>query len=295
MRTSLMRWIKQQLSHPKAEGGGRNNQMISLAPRLMELGWSEQKIFACFKRIYGLGMDSSKDREIYNVIQNARKYARQRRHSEQMRSVNATVKQRSKTTQALEAYLPNIFTRFAWCLGEVRDLGWCDLHPTEQRRKFLAALFLPEEIVWSGTKYSSGKPHHIKHFRPVRDWISLLGAYPFISHCTFKTGTFSRSNDAVLLRKYLVLESDNLTHDQTLSVFNWLGSEGGLNLRAVVSSGNKSIHGWFDWPSNDYDEIKAVIEGLSCDPATMRPSQPVRLAGALRRETGRIQELLYLA
>lgn len=294
MSKALNRWIESELSCPKGEGEGRNNQMIRLAPRMMELGWEEEAIFEKFKDAYELTDDSSRDEEIWRVIRNARKYAREggpiddaASRAESLRLVQIRREARRE--------LDRIFDSHRWTLDEIRGLGWCQLPPIEQRRAFLSALFNEDEIIWSGDKFHSGKPRHARHFRTVKEWIGSTLAFPFISHCTFRPGSISRSNDCVSERRYLVIESDHLTHDQVLSLFSWLHHDRGICMRAAVFSGKRSIHGWFDWPSNDLRELSAFVEGLLCDPATLRASQPVRLAGVRRRETGRIQELLYLS
>lgn len=290
---SIRRWIDAQLAQPKDVGDGRNNQIISVAPRMMELGWAEQDIFDRFKAAYGLEDDSSKDDEIWKVIGNARKYAGSG-SSEDAAASREKAWHLTSIRQAAGQELERILTSYSWTFDEVRELGWCSLAPEEQRRRFLGTMFQGDEVIWTGDKFHSGKPQHAGHFRPALDWIASRSAFPFVSHCTFQCGAFSRCNESVAARRYLVVESDHLSHDQMLSLFCGLHHDKGMVLRAAVFSGKRSIHGWFDWPSNDPRELAAFIEGLKCDPATLRASQPVRLAGARRKETNRIQELLFL-
>jgi hypothetical protein len=78
-----------------------------------------------------------------------------------------------------------------------------------------------------------------------------------------------------------------------MAVFCALEEQHGLTPRALVSSGNKSLHAWFDWPDEgEQEDWQAVLKGYQCDPANLRPSQPVRLPGIIRPDTGRPQELL---
>lgn len=290
---SIRQWIEAQLARPKDAGDGRNNQIISVAPRMMELGWPEQDIFDRFKKAYGLVDDSSKDEEIWKVIHNARKYA-SARGAEGNEAIREKMRHLASIRKAARLELERILASHSWTFDEVRELGWCSLAPEEQRRRFLGTLFHGDEVIWTGDKFHSGKPQHAAHFRPASEWITSRSAFPFVSHCTFHDGAFSRCNESVTARRYLVVESDHLSHDQMLSLFCGLHHDRGMVLRAAVFSGKRSIHGWFDWPSNEPRELAAFIEGLMCDPATLRASQPVRLAGARRRETGLIQELLFL-
>lgn len=294
MSTKLENWIELELARPKRAGDGRNNQMIRLAPRMLELGWDEHTILARFKASYSLNDDSSKDEEIWRVIRNAAKYARFGDQATQ-RSSNAGGKRRAAIKCSARRELRSALSLHPWSFEEVRSLGWCDMPPAEQRCEFLRTMFRPDDIIWCGGKFDSGKPKHAVHFRSVNEWLGQRAAPQFVSHCTFQRDSFSRSNAKVKDRRFLVVESDVLDHDEILSLFRWLENDRQLRLRAAVFSGKRSIHGWFDWPENEVRELSAFIEGLNCDPATLRASQPVRLAGARRPDTGRIQELLYLA
>ena len=81
-----------------------------------------------------------------------------------------------------------------------------------------------------------------------------------------------------------------------MSVFAELESHHSLAPRALVSTGGKSLHAWFDWPVGaDPGDWAAVLKGYNCDPATVKSaSQPVRLPGIIRPDTGRPQELLLI-
>lgn len=98
-----------------------------------------------------------------------------------------------------------------------------------------------------------------------------------------------------LLAKYAPTEHDlERNRAGCLALTRWLREEVRLRLRAVVDSGNRSMHAWFDRPPEPITaELVALAPGLKLDPATFRPAQPVRLPG-WRRETGRWQRLIYL-
>ncbi len=289
----LPEWVECELASPVGEGEGRNNQMIRVAPTMLRHGWTREEVFEEFKRVYELEDDDSKDGEILRVIRNAAKYAesgdQESGHDRETRQHLARIEVYARRK------LPHVLTNYPWPLDALCDNGWCNLPAAEQRRQFIGGLFALDDVVWCGTKFHSGQPKHARHFRPAADWILSASAWPFISHCTFRAGAFSRCKESVVERKYLVIESDTLTFEQTLAVFSWLhNAHEGMRLRAVVFSGKKSLHGWFDWPDNDEHELAAMLRGLQCDPATMRQSQPVRLPGVIRPETGKLQELLYL-
>ena len=95
---------------------------------------------------------------------------------------------------------------------------------------------------------------------------------------------------------YLVVESDTLSVDDQFALLRWLYEGLGWTLRAVVFSGGKSYHGWFDRPPEGHIEsLKAIAKGLppgTIDPKCLQVSQPVRLPGCPRGD--HFQELIYI-
>lgn len=110
-----------------------------------------------------------------------------------------------------------------------------------------------------------------------------------------EAGRISEAKGTALLRRYALTEDDRQRNREAcLAVIRWIAEECRLTLRAVVDAGNKSVHGWYDRPEESWiEEMATIAGGLGLDPATFRPSQPVRLPG-WKRETGRHQRLLYI-
>ena len=154
--------------------------------------------------------------------------------------------------------------------------------------------FHPDDILWLGDKFDSGKPEHGRNFRTAREWLEGDAApAPLICPATFQPGSINRSNENVVARRFLVVESDTLGKDQVGAVFRWLNEKVDLPLGATVDTAGKSLHAWFFYPPPDVvDELKLVLPVLGCDPKLFTASQPVRLPGALR--DGRHQKLVYL-
>jgi hypothetical protein len=166
--------------------------------------------------------------------------------------------------------------------------------------RLLLKLFQPDDVVWIGGTTDScqndapepRKAECRRHFRAVADWLPLPAApSQFICPNPFKCGINSRSNQNVLFRRYLVVESDTLTKDQIGAVFSWCQQF--MRLRAVVDTAGKSLHGWFDAPGTAAEkELKAILPELGCDPSLFKLAQPCRLPGARRGD--KLQSLLYL-
>jgi hypothetical protein len=154
-----------------------------------------------------------------------------------------------------------------------------------------------EERFWIGQQYDSGSPEHVNHFQTAQEWMSHEQCPgPLICPANFKEGSFQRSEEQVVQNHFIIVESDKLTKPEISSVFLWLSSH--WHLFAIVDTGNKSLHGWFEKPEFLTEEIMAVdrtvLAGLGCDPAMFRPAQPCRLPSWIREETKRRQHLLYL-
>lgn len=209
---------------------------------------------------------------------------------------NRAPNQQEKIARRAEKALPGILEKYSVPLedsptklaGDVKGetLQWLKL-------------FRDDDVLWIGNTTDSGSDDRCRnHFVPVWHWqrrLSGLVPHPdFRLTCpsVFKPGSRHRSNDSVLEKRFLVVESDTLTREQTTAVFQWLREL--LPLRAVVSTGNKSVHGWFTYPHpTQLAELKVVLPKLGCDSKMFTPSQPCRRPGGLR-ENGNYQRLLWL-
>ena len=161
--------------------------------------------------------------------------------------------------------------------------------------RLLLAKFKVDDVLWMGDKFDSGKPEHACHFKTAVEWLgeNTVPA-PFICPASFKNNSHARSNDNVLARRFLVVESDVLTKDQVGAVFKWLQADAKQELVAIVDTAGKSLHGWFRYPADDQvDHLKTILPAYGCDPKLFTASQPVRLPGALRGE--KHQKLVYLS
>ena len=159
----------------------------------------------------------------------------------------------------------------------------------------LLGLFDDSDVVWAGDMYDSGSPGDIHNFKTKAEWLakgSIPG--PYVCPSTFKTSAWSRSAASVLNRRYLVVESDVLSKDDTAAVFRWLRDGVGLHLAAVIDTGGKSLHGWFTVPEPELEKsLRIALGALDFDDSMFRSSQVCRLPGAAR--DGGYQRLLYFA
>lgn len=167
-------------------------------------------------------------------------------------------------------------------------------HTPEQDYHLFLDLFHNDDIIWVGnvTDSRSSDPSYSRYFLPVSEWRKASRPIgQFTTGSVFKNGTHSRSNENVSIRRYLVVESDTLSRDDICAVFNWMS--GYNRLLAIIDTGGRSLHGWFEMPGEIWmEKLKVMLPILGCDPALFKPSQPVRIPGAKRDSL--YQSLIWL-
>ena len=212
--------------------------------------------------------------------------------------------QKQREREALErhatALFPSIQKECYWPAEAIKADSPTKLTlPIHQQHRYILDLYEDNDVLWCADQVNrTGQTRHRKYFRSVqRRWAEAGTPGAFTCPNTFEPGTFSRSGDNVAQRKFLVVESDDvLDRDHVGAVFRWLDKHLKLPLRAVVDTGNKSLHGWFEYPSAGLlEKLRIILPALGCDPAMFKPAQPCRMPGAWRDATRRWQELLYLA
>ena len=146
--------------------------------------------------------------------------------------------------------LPKILKDYRWTYEQIqKDTKDVPSADPNNHWRHIVELFRGDVVLWIGNKYDSGSPQHERNFQMASAWLNG-GSIPgqFTCPAGFKVNSQSRSNENVLHRHFLVVESDVLSKDEVGAVFKWMRDEVGLNLRAVVDTTGKSLHGWFDFP-----------------------------------------------
>lgn len=134
-------------------------------------------------------------------------------------------------------------------------------------------------------------------------WITANPMQPLEYDCVFSDGRFreGRGRKNVAAYKNMLIECDELEMEfqleRILSIF-W-GFDG---LRAIVDSGNKSYHCILRADAKDEYDFKRLAEntyddcdfnGLPTDHSCSSTTRLTRAPGFMRRETGRMQRLVY--
>ncbi len=203
-----------------------------------------------------------------------------------------------ETLKALaERFKPELFEMFHWPFTQIVEDSPLQVSERDAEDQFRTWLRLwPAHChVWIGDVFSSGKPEHKTHFRPVAEWYQIgpvLGN--FTCGSSFKPGSFRRCNENLNGQRFLVIESDTLAKDEVGAVFAYLQRRLQYKLHCIIDSAGKSLHAWFDAPRDKVREarLKAGLVAFGCDPKVFTYSQPVRVPGAWR--DGKLQRLVWL-
>jgi hypothetical protein len=196
-----------------------------------------------------------------------------------------------------ERFKPELFELFHWPFAQILEDSPLQVSERDAEDQFRTWLRLwPAHChVWIGDVFSSGKPEHKTHFRPIADWYQIgpvMGN--FTCGSSFKPGSFQRSNANCNGTRFLVIESDTLAKDEVGAVFAYLRRRLRYRLHCIIDTAGKSLHGWFEAPRNKILEnrLKAGLTAFGCDPKVFTYSQPVRVPGAFR--AGKLQRLVWL-
>ena len=202
-----------------------------------------------------------------------------------------------KKAEAILRQTDDIRNRFNWPIDQIKaesrqsKNGWQD---------FLS-LWPENDVMWCGDIHHSAQ-YGRGHFRKIESWREYDKApWPFVCASAFQSGTVDRSKNTVAHRRFFVIECDGLDPDPAInmdlsgSVIRYLREAHGLKLRAIISSGNKSVHAWFDYDEEKSNWCNEVLPlGLGVDRKALNEAQPVRSPSVIRPDTGKQQELLWL-
>lgn len=187
---------------------------------------------------------------------------------------------------------------------------WTDT-PEESPLAFLNILFPPEATLWMGEPYDTGLERHRENFKRTRNWLKEAALPPRLAAGQFQVSSHSRSRANLESSPFLIIESDDLIgHKPTnaggreqnkalsYALARYCQHELGLHLRAVIDTGNKSLHLWFDRPPpRALAAIRILAPGLRIDTGLLDScaTSPLRMPGCIHEKTNIPASLLYLA
>ena len=229
--------------------------------------------------------------------------ARRRKESENLATL--TTHQRKTLCQKLSPYLSKDWKADLFYGSPIQAET-----PADAPFVFLSTLFPSEAILWMGEPRDTGSEKHRSHFKCCRDWLSVGKLPSRIAAGHFQADSISRSQVNLGSRPFIVIESDDLIgHKPTTdeerrdnkalshALAGYCQHELGLHLRAVIDTGNKSLHLWFDRPSEAaLDAVRTLAPGLRIDMGLLGScaSAPLRMPGCIHEKTNTPAILYYL-
>ena len=228
------------------------------------------------------------DREILSAIQTA--------YEVTPSTGTARVRPWPMPNKTLQGECKRLSARRGWSLDALRESSALTVKDALEADPwfFLAALVGQGALVCIGQGVAKFET------LPLEDVRTQLHLWEFVVPNAMSAFEGKRKSDGELSahtldntgpRQNIVVEFDNGTPDEQAARHIWLSEF--RNLRLVVFSGSKSLHGWYE-AQNEADDRKFMEEAvrLGGDPKTWLKSQFVRLPNG-QREDGTIQRVEF--
>ena len=300
----------ENLSNPVASGAGYHSWEMSTADRGVMAGVAPEQIFADIKRVMLPGKRRITDSIIWNTIKRA--LADHSKGTFTPRPQPKPIINNSDAT--LQKIIESaVITTEAdlWEDSPVRLTG----EPAEDAVLLMENRYDGNNFLWAADRHEPGTPSTI---RPVLEWISLITAGKiklppfFIINPLTGMPAQKKSGDGITYRgddnikrfRYCLAEFDNLSREDQIKF--WSACK--LPIRALIDSGNKSIHALIDvqklanvqtltdWATHIKGRLyNQILVPMGVDAACSNPSRLSRLPGHYREEKKSFQKLLWLS
>lgn len=224
------------------------------------------------------------------------------------------ISERAELADAAREQRAGIIRRWAWHPADVWEDSPqridCQLVESDPRH-FLASLFPLDAVIWTGQVHESGT-RHANRWRTTAEWLDAdpLGVGPMTCPATWPAGTTSRTAANVGgMAPFAVLDFDGVGGrkpetpaeiEENLAaaraITRWLRDGLGWQLAAIVATGGKSLHCWFNHPgSAALQSLRTAATALGIDAGLIgRPEHPCRLPGQTHAETRGVSRTLWL-
>jgi hypothetical protein len=128
---------------------------------------------------------------------------------------------------------------------------------------------------------------------------------------TLQGSTFNRKRECIAEAPFIVLDFDKIPTTgkkpetpeerkrlvcESLAITRWLREECGWSLGAILWTGSKSFHVWFEMSPEDHlAALKGSVFTLGIDPSLIgKPEHPSRLPGMIHGKRGKRSQTLWL-
>jgi hypothetical protein len=189
-----------------------------------------------------------------------------------------------------------------WELSTFRPDYPTEQNPAAEAAEFLRALYEPEDFLFIGSQFDAKNPECVKS----RDeWIMSFQAdgvqFPLVCVNPVNLDGAANGNGETSFRtaaniakhRYSLIENDRASlRDQAAFWLKMVKSN--FPLRALIFSGNKSLHAIFEADPLELPALKKIFLKLCFDVQTLDPARTARLPGHQREDTGKYQSILFL-
>lgn len=175
-----------------------------------------------------------------------------------------------------------------------------DQNPEAEATDFLRRLYNPEDLL-SFRSQLDVKNHEC--VKSCDEWIKTIHEngvqFPFICINPVQRAGTGNGEDSfspaanIVKRKYLLIENSKPSlHDQAAL---WLIMiKNGFPFRALILSGDKSIHAIFEAGPEELPAFKTMLQKLGFDPLAIDSEGTARLPGHKREDNGKYQSIIFL-
>lgn len=181
--------------------------------------------------------------------------------------------------------------------------------PQDQQKLFFETMFAQDDFIFCGDRLEPGTP---KTIRPQLEWALTGSSGPFcIVNSLSGFSAPKKSGDGMTYRgdacvktfRHCLVEFDSKTIEEQIRFWSSIK----LPVKAIIHTGNKSLHAWIDlsgmavasletWgKSIKVDLYEKRLKPLGVDMACSNAARLARLPGVFRAEKNQWQRLLWLA
>ncbi len=235
--------------------------------------------------------------------------AQRRDYAQRKAREDAGQRQAHANAARAAARLPDLVTEYAWDECDLWEASPRILEaPAASDWKLFLRLWPDNGLIWVGGVFDTGKEEHHAHFRTKEEWLKLETPPGYrIASATFHLGP-SRTLDAVAATPFMVVDIDSaigfkpskpadIAANQAAgrALLRWMVEKCGLYLRAVIGTGGKGMHAYFQRPHDDQiRDWQSIAESLGIDKGILtNHAAPLRLPGCLHEKTARPARLLF--
>lgn len=190
-----------------------------------------------------------------------------------------------------------------WELSTFRPDFQTKERPEAEAAELLRTLYTRKDFLFIGGQTDAKNPERVKSRDEWINFFQTAGKVDFPLFCLNPVRAEGANNangeksfrTAGNIAKFKFALSENDKAPLRDQAAFWLKMiQKGFPVRALIFSGNKSLHAIFETDPEDLPDLKKVFSKLGFDSQTFDPARTARLPGHRREDTGNYQSILFL-